>query len=303
MIPSVSHPASGNDLSSALKAVDAIQQRIGQLCQSGEQIGSRLQNLEAESRKINEVAEVISSIAKQTLMVSFNASIESARASEQGAAFAVVATEVGELARKVQTASESVSQLTDENYRALSDIRNATNQLLQGLEGVREDGKALNREFSRLAVGSSGSGGKSNDFGSAEKSEELVFDPETMATGVSSVDHQHRKLIDAINQMERFCREGRALDEIKGLLDFMGKYVVDHFSHEEKEMERLQCPVASKNKQQHAMLVEKYLEWRKAFDQSGGSLSMVYELHAFLKEWLINHICRTDRCLKDCHTQ
>jgi methyl-accepting chemotaxis protein len=62
------------------------------------QMAEVVNNIAANSQKINKISEVIESIANRTNLLSLNAAIEAARAGEQGKGFAVVADEVGKLA-------------------------------------------------------------------------------------------------------------------------------------------------------------------------------------------------------------
>lgn len=69
-----------------------------------------IKDLGESSNEIGDVIKVITSIAEQTNLLALNATIEAARAGEAGKGFAVVASEVKDLANQTAQATEDISK-------------------------------------------------------------------------------------------------------------------------------------------------------------------------------------------------
>ncbi len=78
-------------------------------------------NLSVAADKIGEAAGLINSIAEQTNLLALNATIEAARAGEAGKGFAVVASEVKNLANQTGKATDEIQQYIDDIQSATQD--------------------------------------------------------------------------------------------------------------------------------------------------------------------------------------
>ncbi len=80
-------------------------------------------------KQIAEKIAIIEEIARQTNMLSLNASIEAARAGEHGKGFAVVASEVGKLAERSRSAAAEISDLSKHSV----EIAESAGMMLEGM--------------------------------------------------------------------------------------------------------------------------------------------------------------------------
>lgn len=98
--------------------------------------------LQISSKKIEQIAIMVTAIADQTNLLSLNAAIEAARAGEHGKGFAVVANEVRKLAESTkQSVSEVygiVSEMTQYSEKVTESIQEVNNGLNKGTVDSQE---------------------------------------------------------------------------------------------------------------------------------------------------------------------
>jgi methyl-accepting chemotaxis protein len=128
-------------------AIDGLRASITEIADSAQSAATRAANaasltqhanatigsLEEASGEINEVLNVIASIAGQTNLLALNATIEAARAGETGKGFAVVASEVKHLA---ETTAQATDDIRARIERLNTGSRDATTAIEQATQAV-----------------------------------------------------------------------------------------------------------------------------------------------------------------------
>ncbi|TPG45726.1 methyl-accepting chemotaxis protein [Roseomonas nepalensis] len=94
-----------------------------------------MRGLSEAAGRIGDVVRLISDIAEQTNLLALNATIEAARAGEAGRGFAVVASEVKQLASQTAKATEEIGG----QIRAMQEATAAVAQTIQGIGTVVEE--------------------------------------------------------------------------------------------------------------------------------------------------------------------
>lgn len=129
-------------VASAAAQMASIQRQMDELRAFIERLGVR-------SGQIAEAAELIAGIAKQTQMLSLNASIEAARAGEAGKGFAVVAGEVRKLSAETGAAAAGVAEMVEgvrsEMELVIEAAQAGSQEVAAGIATVHQAGEVFTR--------------------------------------------------------------------------------------------------------------------------------------------------------------
>ncbi|WP_433582664.1 methyl-accepting chemotaxis protein [Paenibacillus amylolyticus] len=109
------------------------------------EVEQTVRELEESAVRITTMTAYVSEIAKQTTMLSLNASIEAARAGEAGRGFAVVAGEVNKLAEQSAQSVKHIYAAVGEITSSMDKVKNSVAQSMQ-LFGEQEQATGQTRE-------------------------------------------------------------------------------------------------------------------------------------------------------------
>jgi methyl-accepting chemotaxis protein len=214
--------ASGvEELAASIREISrSVQQSnsVAQACEDrSRQTVERVQGLVDAARRIGEVVKLVADIAEQTNLLALNATIEAARAGEAGKGFAVVASEVKNLASQTAKATEDitaqVANIQSSTDAAAGDISGVSQEihrireLTAVIAAAIEEQNAATSEISR-AVGdaASGAAGLRGDVDHAAHTaraagtvlDGLVTEVKQMESNFDGLHQQIRQFLDTL---------------------------------------------------------------------------------------------------------
>ncbi|WP_247872208.1 methyl-accepting chemotaxis protein [Azospirillum sp. TSO35-2] len=110
----------------------------GKAVDDARQTGKAITGLVQAAQQIEQVVELINSIASQTNLLALNATIEAARAGEAGKGFAVVASEVKQLANQTAKATEDIQVKVREIQSATAGAQTAITDIAGTIDQIND---------------------------------------------------------------------------------------------------------------------------------------------------------------------
>ncbi len=135
-----------------------LSQNTKSIAESGEvnikNLTAAISQIKNDSRKMEEIVNVIDDISFQTNLLALNAAVEAARAGEQGKGFAVVADAVRSLAQRSSTSAKEINQMIKESISKVENSSHLAHQCNDSLNEIVEHVKQVTDLSSQIASAS-----------------------------------------------------------------------------------------------------------------------------------------------------
>jgi len=271
--------------------------------QTAEATGEIKQRIEGIQRstddtvtEINQITEVINSVNE--IVTTIATAVE-----EQSATTADIAANVTEAAQGIAEVSENVAQssaVAGEVARDIAEVSELADNSRQCSVKVEVSAQMLaavveelQKETGRFDLGNTEAARRVAESSRQAGEDAILQWNDSLRVDISVIDQQHRQLIDYINELYRAMKSNQSRSTVGTILGNLIDYTAKHFKTEEDLFDRYGYPETTQHKEIHAKLVEQVLDFQKQFESGASELEL--PLMEFLKDWLVNHIMKTDK--------
>lgn len=123
-------------------------------------------------------------------------------------------------------------------------------------------------------------------------SNQIVHWTNELETGIKSIDEQHMKLIDIINDLYTAFIDKQSTIKLNDILARLAEYTDYHFNTEERIFKMYKYTDINNHIAEHKFFVEQLWGFQKALKNE---TTITFRVVSFLKKWIVDHIKGVDR--------
>jgi hemerythrin len=120
---------------------------------------------------------------------------------------------------------------------------------------------------------------------------------EKLATGIRTIDSQHKELFKRINNLVTAIKQQRCKSEIDGTIKFLDDYARVHFAEEEKHMQDTNYSGLAEQREDHNKYLAALAELKEQASRpriQGSSYDLSATTNQVVVDWIVAHIMKMD---------
>jgi hemerythrin-like metal-binding protein len=283
----------------------------GETNQATRHIREKVETMQQASQKalseIHRITTVMDEVNRSVVVIAAAVEEQSVTAREISGNVGKVASGVMDMSRNAGEAHHAVQEVTTNITQAAQH----SERLLEQISHISSENMEMRNDAVVLYASAMESSSRGDDIKTLTStlrlpSDQRVSDNEQIEmfhfsdfylVGVSQLDLQHQGLFDYFNKIHNGVKRRTPLKELIPLLRNMAGYAVDHFSSEEKLMQRANFSGLDQHRAAHIKLTNDLQSSLDRLERTGDV--NILELCRFLKDWIVNHIQVMDKKYMD----
>ena len=204
------------------QAIETTIERMQNIREQMDMIAGRMSQLRQKLNNAVEITSTVENIAHQSRVLAVNASIEAAKAGDQGKGFSVVAQEVERMANQSRLATIQIRKILDDIQKATDDTVKATDSGINAVAATTKQSDLASEAIAQLADSVMASTEATTKI--ADSSLQQVAGVDQVYIAMSGIKDASIQNIEAMKQVEDAAQELNALG-IR-LADLVGRYKI-----------------------------------------------------------------------------
>lgn len=123
----------------------------------------------------------------------------------------------------------------------------------------------------------------------------MTYWKDSLLIGVPQIDEQHRKLVNALDELTEDCAKGKWSEAIEKTLYFAIAYAKEHFKDEEELQAQVNYPELKAHRRMHTDFISKVSVLVHDLQRNGKDIALIGKINKMLIDWVIEHIGTEDK--------
>ncbi|MCH5291018.1 MAG: hypothetical protein J1D88_04550 [Treponema sp.] len=180
-------------LSIIFSAVESLRESVDRIEKEYKEYNEQFKTLISQTNEINALVDSIKDISAQTNLLSFNASIEAARAGVAGKGFRIIANEVKKLSDDTNKTSETIKHKVTDLVKSIGNLERATKDNSAALSRLNDETGTTLENFDKVRAINSENNSNVGQVSNYVK--ENINDIKNMIQVVESVDKANQTML------------------------------------------------------------------------------------------------------------